>query len=130
VTDQQESSKKKVLVADDDAVDIYLVRKILESEHSVIEASDGEQAVALAQKHEPDIVLMDMMMPKKDGLTACSEIRANPTTKDTPIIMLTGVGYELNAKLAGALGVTKYITKPFKPQELLDTVNSLLALRF
>jgi DNA-binding response OmpR family regulator len=72
---------------------------------------------------------MDMMMPKKDGLTACSEIRANPTTKDTPIIMLTGIGYELNMKLAGALGVTKYMTKPFKPRELLDTINSLLALR-
>ena len=64
-------------------------------------------------------------MPGKDGLTASAEIRSNPETQAIPIIMITGVGYELNIKLAGVFGVSKYITKPFKPQDLLDAVNSV-----
>ena len=122
---QAKSGRKKILVADDDAADRKLVRMVLGKAHSVIEAGDGEQAVVLAQQHKPDVIMLDMMMPRKDGLTACSEIRANPLTKAIPIIMLTGVGYELNEKLAVSLGVNRYITKPFNAQDLLDVIDGL-----
>jgi CheY-like chemotaxis protein len=65
-------------------------------------------------------------MPKKDGLTACSEIKASNATRAIPVIMLTGVGYELNKKIAEAMGASGYITKPFTPQGLLDTISKFL----
>ncbi len=125
MANQTNSGSKRILVADDEPSVIYSIKRILAGNHTVIEASDGEQAVVLAQSQKPDLILMDMMMPKKDGLTACAEIRANPQTHAIPIIMLTGVGHELNIKLAGIWGVNKYITKPFKPQDLLDAINSV-----
>ncbi len=126
MTEQTESGKKKVLVADDEASILYAIKRILGNKYTVIEANDGEQAVILAQNHKPDIILMDMMMTKKDGLTACSEIKANDATRAIPVIMLTGVGYELNKKIAEAMGAGGYITKPFMPQELLDTISKFL----
>lgn len=123
MANQTNSGSKRILVVDDDPAVIYSIRRILAGKHTVIEASDGEQAVVLAQNQKPDLILMDTMMPKKDGLTACAEIRANPKTHAIPIIMLTGVGFELNIKLASILGINKYITKPFKTQDLLDAIG-------
>jgi two-component system alkaline phosphatase synthesis response regulator PhoP len=125
VADESVLKRKKVLVADDEPSVLYSVRRILGNEHSVIEASNGEQAVRLAQTHKPDIIFMDMMMPEKDGLTALSEIRANEDTKTIPVIMLTGAGYELNKKLSQSLGASGYITKPFTAQDILDTISNL-----
>jgi CheY-like chemotaxis protein len=125
MTDKSVPSKKKVLVADDESSILYSVRRILGNEHFVIEASNGEQAVRLAQTHKPDIIFMDTLMPEKDGLTALSEIRANENTKTIPVIMLTGLDYELNRKLAQTIGASGYITKPFKAQDILDTVSNL-----
>ena len=65
------------------------------------------------------------MMPGKDGLIALSEIRANEDTKTIPVVMLTGLGYELNKKLAQSLGASGYITKPFTAQDILDTIRGL-----
>lgn len=125
MADQTNCGSKLILVVDDEPAMIYLVRRILAGKHNVIEASDGTQAVVMANSQKPALILMDMMMPKKDGLTACAEIRANPETQTIPIIMLTGVGHELNIKPAGVWGVNKYITKPFKPQDLLDAIDSV-----
>ncbi len=126
VTGQNKPGEKKVLVADDDPSVLYSVRRVLGNSYTVIEASNGEEAVHLARSHKPDIVLMDMMMPEKDGLTACAEIKADEATKAIPIVMLTGVGYELNKKLAESIGASGYVTKPFRPQELLETISKLL----
>ena len=106
MTNQTEPSKKRVLVADDDPSILYSVKRVLGNSYVVIEASNGEEAVHLTQSHTPDIILMDMMMPKKDGLTACAEIKANKATRAIPIVMLTGVGYELNKKLAQSMGAS------------------------
>ena len=126
MTKQAQLIKKKVLVVDDEPSVLYSLYRILSEQYVVIEASNGEQAVILAQNHKPDIIFMDMKMPRKDGLTACAEIRANEATKAIPVIMLTGVGYELNKELAPLWGVSGYITKPFTPKELLDTISSFL----
>lgn len=118
--------KKKILIADDEPSIRLLVRSILSNNYTVIEAADGQEAVEAAQKHKPALILMDILMPKKDGLQACYEIKSNLATKAIPVVMLTAVDQELDRKLCAELGAAQYITKPFSPQELLDTINQLL----
>jgi two-component system alkaline phosphatase synthesis response regulator PhoP len=112
--------KQKVLVADDELYIRLLVKDILEAEFTVLEASNGEDAVNIAYNKQPDLVLMDILMPKLDGYTACYAIKNNELTKDIPVVMLTGVGHELNRQLSKEMGATAYITKPFNPEDLLD----------
>ena len=114
------SDKKKILVADDELYIRLLVKDILEPEFDVIEASNGEEAVSTTRNELPALVLMDILMPKLDGYTACHAIKNNELTKDIPVIMLTGVGHELNRQLSQEMGATAYITKPFNPEDLLD----------
>jgi len=117
--------KKKILIADDEANIRLLVRSILSNNYTVIEAADGQEAVKAAQRHKPDLILMDILMPK-DGLQALYEIKTNLATKTILVVMLTAIGQELDKKLCAELGAAQYITKPFSLQELLDTVNQLL----
>ena len=118
--------KRKILIADDEKSIRLLVRSVLSNDYTVIEAADGQEALEAAQNQEPTLILMDILMPKKDGLQACSEIKANLTTKAIPVVMLTVIDQELNRKLSAGLGADQYITKPFSPQDLLDTVAQLL----
>ena len=103
-----------------------MIRRIFEQDYIIIEAENGRKAVDLALRILPDIILMDIMMPESDGLTALSEMKLNEQTKAIPVIMLTGVGYELNERLAKSMGAKGYMRKPIKPQELLDAVSKLL----
>jgi two-component system alkaline phosphatase synthesis response regulator PhoP len=114
------NDKKKILIADDELYIRLLVKDILEPEFNVIEASNGEEAVTIAHNEQPDLVLMDILMPKLDGYAACYAIKKNELTKDIPVVMLTGVGHELNRQLSREMGATAYITKPFNPEDLLD----------
>jgi two-component system alkaline phosphatase synthesis response regulator PhoP len=114
------NDKQKILVADDELYIRLLVKDILEPEFNVIEASNGEEAVTIARNEQPDLVLMDILMPKLNGYTACYAIKNNELTKDIPVVMLTGVGHELNRQLSQEMGATAYITKPFNPEDLLD----------
>lgn len=100
---------------------------MLEKDHVVLEATNGEEAVDIAKGQKPDIILMDLMMPKMDGYTACSKIKAGQETKTIPVIMLTAVGHELNKKFAREMGAEGYITKPFTLQELMGVISPLLA---
>jgi two-component system alkaline phosphatase synthesis response regulator PhoP len=115
--------KQKVLVADDELYIRLLVKDILEPEFTVLEASNGEEAVNITYTEQPTLVLMDILMPKLDGYTACYAIKNNELTKDIPVVMLTGVGHELNRQLSQEMGATAYITKPFNPEDLLDKVR-------
>lgn len=118
--------KKKILIADDEPSIRLLVRSILSYNYTVIEAADGQEAVEAALKHKPALILMDILMPKKDGLQALYEIKTNLATKTIPVVMLTAVDQELDRKLCADMGADQYITKPFSPQELLDTIDRLL----
>jgi putative two-component system response regulator len=118
--------RKTIMVADDDESIRLLVRSILGNDYLVVEAANGQQAIEIAQVEKPNLILMDIMMPEKDGLQACYEIKTNQETKDIPIIMLTGINQELNKKFSSTLGATDYIIKPFVPQELCDTVQNLI----
>ncbi len=115
--------RRKVLVVDDEQYIRQLVSSALGGDYTVVEASDGEEAINITRQLRPDLILMDILMPKLDGYTACHEIKRDEATGAIPVVIITGVGYELNMKLAEELGADGYITKPFDVQELLDKVK-------
>ncbi len=119
-------SGRTVLIADDEPNIRQLVTSMLGKSYNVLRARDGEEAVEIARTHRPDIILLDLMMPKKDGYSACAEIKQDKLTGNIPVIILTGVGYELNRRFAQAVGADGYVTKPFSVQDLLDVIDRLL----
>ena len=118
--------KKKILIADDEQTVRSLVKRLLSQNYVVLEAKDGEEAIDIARSQKPGLILMDIMMPRVDGYTACHQIKQDQATKAIPVVMLTGVGHELNKKLSWEVGATGYITKPFILQDLLDVIGPLL----
>lgn len=118
--------RKTILIVDDEKNVRHLVRSMLGTENTVIEAEDGKVAVHMARRHKPDLILMDIMMPEMDGYTACKTIKTTPVIKVIPVVMLTAVGYELNVKLGQEMGADGYITKPFSHQNLLNTIDRFL----
>jgi CheY-like chemotaxis protein len=118
---------KLVLIVEDDPKNMTLTNDLLRiSGYNTVQAADGVQGVAQAKAAKPDLILMDIMMPKKDGYAACSEIKKDPTTKNIPVIMLTAVGYDLNRMLAKQVGAEGYVTKPFSRQQLVDAMSPFL----
>jgi CheY-like chemotaxis protein len=99
---------------------------MLSGQFDVCEAENGKEAVDVAGIQKPDVILMDMMMPKMDGLTACLAIRQDAVTKSIPIIMVTAVGFELNVKLSEQMGANGYVTKPFSSQNLIDAITRVM----
>lgn len=118
--------KKKILIADDEPNIRSLVSRMLGKDYIVIEATNGEEAIDIAKRQEPDLILMDLMMPKMDGYAACSSIKADQATKGIPVVMLTGVTHELNKSFAREMGADGYLSKPFNTDELLRQVKQVL----
>ena len=115
---------KKILVVDDEAAILQTLRYNLErSGYNVVTASDGRSAVAIALREQPDLIILDIMLPVLDGIEACKEIRK---TSSVPIIMLTAKDQEIDKVLALELGADDYVTKPFSPRELLARINAVL----
>lgn len=113
----------KVLVADDDPNVLDIIRLYFEKQQiSLIEASDGLQAIQLVESERPDIILLDVMMPNMDGFETCKEIRKK---YETPIIMLTAKGEEVDRILGLELGADDYVTKPFSPRELIARIKAI-----
>jgi CheY-like chemotaxis protein len=121
-----QNDKKKILIVDDEPNVRRLVHTILSKDFTVLEAEDGRQAIDVAGTQRPDLILMDMLMPRMDGLTACYTIKNDPTTKSIPVLMLTAIGFELNVKLSQQMGADAYMTKPFTSQDLLDKIAEFL----
>ncbi len=115
-----------ILIADDEQPVRALVARLLGDRYVVLEAADGEAAVDMARRYEPALILMDILMPKMSGYAALSAIKANPVTKEIPVVMLTGLGDEADKKLAKQMGADGYITKPFSLQDLEKTIGRLL----
>ncbi len=120
--------RKKIVIADDEYFIRLLVKRSLGAKYIVIEVGDGEETINIIRMEQPDLVLMDIVMPKMDGYTACSQIKRDEATREIPVIMLTGVGYELNKKLALQIGADGYITKPFDLERLRGEVDTLLGI--
>ena len=118
------SSVRTVLVVDDEPLIREVVVRYLErGGYRVIECGDGETARQLVQRHNPDLVVLDVMLPGIDGLEVCRWIR---TQSDTPVILLTARGEETDRIVGLELGADDYLTKPFSPRELLARIRAVL----
>ena len=115
---------QRILVVDDEPVVTEVVQRYLKLEgFDVAIASDGLKALEVAGSWKPDLVVLDLMLPKLDGLSVCRELRSNTTT---PIIMLTARGEESDRIVGLELGADDYVVKPFSPRELVARVKSVL----
>lgn len=94
--------------------------------YEVRSAANGDEAMAAIAEKIPDLILLDVMMPRKDGYEMCQELRADPKWKDIKIIMLTAKGRDVEREKGLALGADDYITKPFATREVVEKVKSLL----
>ena len=120
-------SKGKILVVDDEIYIVHILDFSLGMEgYEVITALDGEQALERMKAERPDLVVLDIMMPKLDGYEVCKAIKSNPTTKQTPVILLSAKGRNVDQKLGFDVCADDYITKPFSPRKLVERINQLL----
>ena len=119
--------RKKILLVDD-AETILLMEKMFlgKGSYDFVTARDGEQAIELAESELPDLILLDVVMPKLDGFEACLRLRSSSATRSIPIIMVTTRGEGTNVERGFESGATDYITKPIDGLELLSKVRSCL----
>jgi CheY-like chemotaxis protein len=121
--------KKKILLVDDSSTVILMEKMILsKGPYDIVTARDGVEGVAKAKSEQPDVILLDVMMPNLDGLSACAAIRADEATAHIPIVMVTTRGEEKNMETAYRNGCTDYVTKPINGLELLTKLNNILGL--
>lgn len=115
---------KFILIVDDSPLNLVVLSQALEAAGYVVEmANDGEEALALVEQHHPELILMDVQMPKIDGFEACRRLQADPATQAIPIIFMTALA-DRQDKLTGlSLGAVDYITKPFEEEEVLARVK-------
>jgi two-component system, OmpR family, alkaline phosphatase synthesis response regulator PhoP len=123
--------KKRVLIVDDSPTALLWQRMLLQMEHyETLTAADGAEGVLVATRERPDLILLDVSMPKMDGIEACRALRAAPETADIPILMVT-THSEMDNVLAGfEAGCNEYLTKPLERTEFLTKVRSYLYRHF
>lgn len=118
---------KKILIVDDEANIVISLEFLMKKEgFHVAVANDGEEALAQIDSFAPDLILLDVMMPKKSGYEVCEAVRRNPERAETKIVMLTAKGRETEIAKGLALGADAYITKPFSTKDLVAKVRSVL----
>ncbi len=119
---------KTVLIADDEPRIVISLEYLLEQAgHRVLTASDGQEALDMALAHRPDLLLLDVMMPRLNGFDVCARLRAQPDLAGLRIVMLTAKGRDVEISQGLAQGADAYVTKPFATRELMATIASLLA---
>ncbi len=118
-----------ILIIDDSAENREVIKGLLETEHTIYLAKNGEQGIQLARKRLPDLILLDVMMPVMDGYVACSLLKADETTVDIPVIFLTSMDDVEDETRGLALGAVDYITKPVRPPILKERVKNHLELK-
>jgi CheY-like chemotaxis protein len=118
---------KKILVADDDPVIIKLLQVNLEMDgYEVVCARDGQDAVEKAELELPDLIILDIMMPRMDGWSARAALLDNPELRDVPVIFLSARAQQADLRKGYEAGVAEYVTKPFDPMDLLATIDRIL----
>jgi two-component system alkaline phosphatase synthesis response regulator PhoP len=120
-------SKGRILVVDDEIYIVHILDFSLGMEgYEVITALDGEQALEKLKSEKPDLIVLDIMMPKLDGYEVCKAIKSSPETRHIPVILLSAKGRNVDQKLGFDVGADDYITKPFSPRKLVERINQLL----
>src|SRR6185503_11074025 len=118
---------KRILIVDDEPSIVVSLEFLMKREGLDVEvAADGEAALAAIEQRAPDLVLLDLMLPKVNGFDVCQRLRADPRHRDLKIVMLTAKGRETDQAKGMALGADLYITKPFSTKELVAQVKQLL----
>ena len=118
---------KKILIVDDEPNIVISLEFLMKREgFEVAVAGDGETALRLMTEQRPDLVLLDVMLPRKSGYEVCAAIRANPALQATKIVLLTAKGRETEMAKGMALGADTYMTKPFSTKDLLTRVKQML----
>lgn len=118
----------RILVADDDQdLNDLVTMKLEAAGHEVVSVVDGENALSRALSDRPDLIVLDWMLPRRNGLEVCREVRSDPELSGTRILMLTARAQEVDVERAFAAGAEEYITKPFSPRELVLRVGTLLS---
>lgn len=117
----------RILIADDEPNIVTSLEFLMRSsDYDVRVAHNGEEALRLAESFRPDLVLLDVMMPFRDGFDVCQKIRENPLLRGMKIVMLTAKGRDVERNRGVDLGANAYVTKPFSTKELMNTVRGLL----
>lgn len=118
---------KRILIADDEQNIVISLEFLMKREgYEVLVAQDGAEAVDMIRAEMPDLVLLDVMMPRKTGFEVCQEVKADPALKSVSILMLTAKGRDTEVAKGLALGADAYMTKPFSTRELVEKVRSML----
>jgi CheY-like chemotaxis protein len=118
---------RRILVCDDDPVILRLLQVNLELEgYEVLLAPHGEKAVEIALEQHPDLVILDIMMPRMDGYQTCERIKSQEETSDIPIVFLSAKAQQSDVEKGKSFGVDDYITKPFDPGDLITVVERLV----
>jgi len=126
-TASRTDAPSRILVVDDEPALLRLMEFVLARQGYVLRmATNGDEALIAAQEFRPDLIVLDIMMPRRDGYAVTEAIRADPTLSSTPILMLSAKAQEADIERGMAVGVDTYITKPFDPDALAETVASYL----
>jgi len=126
--DNAQAPRKRILIVDDTKDILQVVSRRLQSwGYEALTAETGEEGLRIAQEQLPDLVLLDIMMPKMKGRDVCAKLKADPKTKHIPIIFLTALGLADHVEAGMDLGADDYIVKPFEPAELKDRIAICLA---
>jgi two-component system alkaline phosphatase synthesis response regulator PhoP len=121
-------NKGKILVVDDEVNITQILEFSIGAEgYEVISAQNGEEAIDKARREQPDLIILDIMMPIIDGYEACRILKSNPLTKNIPVVLLTAKGRDIDKRLGYEVGATDYIIKPFSPNKLIDRIHELLS---
>ena len=117
--------KKTILVVDDEPNIRSMLSRMLSQDYTVIGASNGEEVINIARRRRPDLILMDVMMPKMNGYTACLAIKRDQKTRTIPVVLLTGIDYELNIKLGKEMGADDYLIKSLSAADIKKTIDRI-----
>ncbi len=125
--EKAEKETKRILIVDDEESIVKLVKMYLEHhDYEVITANDGQVGLEKAKTEKPDLIVLDLMLPKIDGYKVCGLLKRDARYAKTPVIMFTAKAQEKDVKLGEEVGADAYITKPFEPEILLAKINELL----
>ena len=120
-------SAKKILIVDDSPTELKLITDVFNTpEYEVVTAKDGEAGVAMAMSEKPELIILDVVMPKMNGFQACRKIKSTPELENVPVILLTSKNQKSDEFWGKKQGADIYLTKPFNTDEVLDAVTTLL----